>query len=121
MRYMANDWVDYKGEPRRVVMIYKDETVGLENDGYFDEERIEYVEPIPLTSEILEKNGFKESGVNGFYTKHRFGCSIKIGYPRFMVSDGLTEEWVSARYVHELQQMFRLCLMDDDFADNFQV
>ena len=61
---MIGDWVFYKNEP---IMVYgindsNDDRINYEDDGYGGCSYIcaDEVSPIPLTVEILEKNGFKK-------------------------------------------------------------
>lgn len=72
-----------------------------------------YLEPIPLTSEILEKNGF----INGeFYaelqvvegtSEFRVRCDTRqLGIRR---NDGFCSLDIPCHYFHELQHAFRLC------------
>ena len=70
---------------------------------------IELVEPIPLTTEILEKNGFTKELENGSH--YRFTLidehiKISILYARSVF------QWLGPldfKYVHELQHALRLC------------
>lgn len=66
------------------------------------------VEPIPLTTEILENNGITyEIGLGGLFVINLTGlnCSIQFNI---------------IQYVHELQHALRL-IGRDDLADNFNV
>ena len=64
------------------------------------------LEPIPLTPEILEKNGFSEN-----YRAHDLSyaqsCGDVIGI-HIYGTNGLMEE-MYFKYVHELQHALRLC------------
>ena len=74
-------------------------------------------EPIPLTSEILEKNGWKHSnnlmivGIDDsdFYWSEEFGVLYKNQY-----------NMCNCKYVHQLQHALRLCGLDE-LADNFKI
>lgn len=74
-----------------------------ENDGCFEKEF--EVSPIPLTSEILERNGIKyqfgmpwyQGGIDGVFEF------------RFSSDDCATEIKIPVRYVHQLQHTLRLC------------
>ena len=73
------------------------------------------IEPIPLTSEILEKNGgVKDSEYynNGYIVGNSIGLLI--------VEDGFEYGYITIRYVHEFQHLLRLCGLDE-LADNFKV
>ena len=115
---MIGDWVEVpflEGKPKivKVEEILFDEINpewdGMENYGGV---KIKYVKPIPLTSEILEKNEFtKEYGVWVIYRhpsfkwfvlyKKEFGYAISVG-----------ESKVNINYVHELQHALKLCGID---------
>lgn len=82
---------------------------------------IEHIEPIPLTEEILNVNGFWEEGG---------------GFAKFFPNVGKFTTWKSRiediqctllgtvelplRYVHQLQHALRLCGLND-IADNFKI
>lgn len=79
---------------------------------------IDCLEPIPLTPEILEKNGFSGEG----YNMGIVGFSVepipdeKDGYEVFIWTDmclqikhGFTHLKKYIKYVHELQHAIRLC------------
>ncbi len=115
---MVGDWVrviPYKKNGR----IYRiDDTYGKGNeyvgviDGDFD---IGLLEPIPLTPEILEKNGFVKQGFPGWeiYTED-FLILWRNDYPDVLEIRSLNAAYGSFRrshisYVHELQHALRLC------------
>lgn len=131
---MIGDWVKdkYKPEPHRV-------------DSWADFNSAEDLSPIPLTYEILKKNGWYwgltseeediESCVGGSYDEHWVydegageislifpedanGGLLKIDDQRF--NKHLEFIWNDTLYVHELQRTLRLCGLDE-LADNFKV
>lgn len=71
--------------------------------------RLEDINPIPLTPEILEKNGFvKEEDEDGSkrYSLIEGGTKFSLGYARSVF------QWtfpIDVRYVHELQHFLRIC------------
>lgn len=78
----------------------------------------EHIKPIPLTPEILEKNGFSGEGYNmgviGFHTDPI--PEVKDGYEVFIWKDmcleikhGFTHLKRYTFYVHELQHCLKLC------------
>lgn len=81
--------------------------------------------PIPLTLEVLEKNGFELR--DGFLyhriddKPHHYDFKLKNG--GVFTSEGYTLECgiylLTIRYVHELQHALRLCGLND-LADNFK-
>lgn len=140
---MIGDWVmTSSGMPRRVM-----ELSGIVEDYIILEDGTESgFNPIPLTPEILEKNGFTESEIecNEFsdvglrYTyETQDGCfaiidwqdSFDNGYGRW------EERWIIEAfgcngtfktnpheriYIHELQHALRLCGLTE-LADNFKI
>lgn len=129
---MIGDWIFYGDKPVKVLQL-------SENSKY------DWVKPIPLTYEILKKNGWYwgltseeediESCVGGSYGKHWVydegageislifpddtnGGLLKIddqGFNRY-----LEFIWNDTLYVHELQRALRICGLDE-LADNFKV
>ena len=76
-------------------------------------------EPIPLTSEILEKNGWKETE---YWHEYKDGNTI-IQYSLSNIWGIINEieiEHFKCEYVHQLQHLFRLCGLNE-LADNFKV
>ena len=123
---MLNDLVMYQGEILRVGCISDyDIKIDLFEDGedtpYAEiwQEELDEVEPIPLTTEILEKNGWKW---NAFYTMIDLVVgTIHIGWGFYKdcisVSDHSDEghcqiSSLRCEYVHELQHALRLCGID---------
>lgn len=94
------------------------------------------LQPIPLTAEIMEKNGFilVEVGDNGVNTPkkninrwEKWQCDSKW-HTFTLIYDKMTERWkfyynfngFSFKYVHELQHALRLCGLNEE-ADNFKI
>ena len=85
------------------------------------------IEPIPLTTEILEKNGFVFDCdfwtiANPRYNNVRMVTYYSIGDD---VADVFSGHWAfdenyAIDYVHELQHALRLCGLDE-LADNFKI
>ena len=91
---------------------YNDKAIlTLAVDGFIDALESE-VEPIPLTAEILEKNGWWQDEIDGTYHNT---MSVYGRKAPFSILDG-----VAINYVHELQQALRLCGLKD-LADNFKI
>ena len=87
------------------------------------------VEPIPLTAEILEKNGFEELMSEGWESAAKFGRVPEptgvwqYGFGQFdsvsylpkrnflsvKFMEGYTADIANIKYVHELQHALRLC------------
>ncbi len=72
---MINDWVCINGSNYLVKEIKKNGVIKLYEDTKYSEHEIEFnadyiednIEPIPLTEEILDKNGFKKVEKDLFY------------------------------------------------------
>lgn len=122
---MLNDWVqvydmDCSWERHQIAVI--DPAVVVFKDG-FDEVNIGNIEPIVLTSEILEKNGVCRKGaiiqlvddlVKVYVTvrnesEHNFLIGITGGY-----GNGKILFTKSIEYVHELQHALRMCKIDKE-------
>ena len=126
------DWVLINNTPHRIQAIGSigaeiladDELYYVREDRHHSEDKIE---GIPITPEILEKNGFV------------FDCDFwTIANPRYNnvrmvkyysidddVADAFLGHWAfdenyAIDYVHELQQALRLCKLDE-LADNFKI
>lgn len=132
---MIGDWVislkeDHLNEFAQVIDISHHDTVLLEyhRTNYYTD--IEHIKPIPITSEILEKNGMKPFNIdnltdkasakwwhksgyffikqyhfkhNGFKPTYSFGCN----------SHTLIE---GIEYVHELQHAMKLCRINNEIV-----
>jgi len=135
-----NDWVMYEGKPRRIT--------GLdENSVYFEKgctecHKVTKIIPIPLTADILEKNGFVAS--NNFadilgieiYGNEEKQCGVEPGDGEddwdFKIyepwtrcyEDGSPEDWgylyttniKGIKYVHELQHALKLCHIEKEIV-----
>ena len=76
-------------------------------------------EPVPLTAEILEKNGFEyHSGERGMYGVTTANYYAMEGSPHIFCDGDPFAVWfedeVPIRYVHELQHVLRLCGIEKD-------
>ena len=104
------DWVMYRDREWQVCSLYKfTEEVGLlRKDSQFCE-YVSDLHPIPLTPEILEKNGFvKEEDEDGNkrYSLIEGGTKFSLGYARSVF------QWtfpIDVRFVHKLQNLLRFC------------
>ena len=115
------DWILYGDKPVKVLQ--------LSENGKYD-----WVKPIPLTYEILKKNGFKEAAlkepnttnlVRKWWSKHGeiyikeyyLARSREITY---VVGGGHRMRIENIYMVHQLQHSLRLCGLDE-LADNFKI
>ena len=88
-----------------------------EKDGSYDDKQLRYedVQPIPLTTEILERNGFERTGstyimADDYYdiTVHEVSDSIwEVIYTNCEMSLGSQQMYVCN--VHQLQHALRMC------------
>lgn len=85
---------------------------------------IDFLRPIPLTPEILEKNGFRiifesELHVSFFRDIHCFHTEVKVckcgTFQKLSMYDGLGNgvTIIECKYVHQLQQALILCRIDE--------
>ncbi len=113
---MIGDWVLYNNQPHQIRQLgifgenrdgddYPAVCVGKPNSIGLILERNE-IEPIPLTPEILEKNGFSEN-YREEDLSYAQSCGDVIGI-HIYGTNGLMEE-MYFKYVHELQHALRLC------------
>ena len=75
--------------------------------------RVELLEPIPITEELLQKNGFER------YDKHSFHLRVKPGYTLYLVKPKDSQPWyckvygigpddnysINALYLHQYQNL----------------
>lgn len=80
--------------------------------------------PIPLTPEILEKNGFTKVNSQRYdYGYPDTDCYVKVNPKKNMIhvnGRNANSNLYSHSFVHELQRALRLCGLDE-LADNFKV
>lgn len=96
---MIGDWVTMNGNPVRITRLTE-----------FGE--YQNIAPIPLTAEILEKNGFEKIGTSYQYIA-RPGLYIRlIGISSKHLSLQIASRYIGLEYVHELQHALRLCGID---------
>lgn len=101
-KLMIGDWVNSPNGYFRIKLI----------DSEWSKDMEERITPIPLTPEILEKNGWWQDEIDGTYhnTMNVYGRKAP-----FSIFDG-----VAINYVHDLQHALRLCGLNE-LADNFIV
>ena len=70
-----------------------------------------YAQPIPLTAEILEKNGFTRFGTDYILEGEHFGLDNPSNPNNYLDNYWLriSIKAVNIEYVHELQHAMRLC------------
>ena len=100
------DWILYGDKPVKVLQL-------SENGKY------SWVKPIPLTTEILEKNGWKETEYWHEYQDNKNTIQCCLPELRGKIN-GIEIEHFKCEYVHQYQHLLRLCGLDD-LADNFKI
>lgn len=133
---MIGDWVSCGGTPIRVENVHGD-CINFQHDIPFVQEEfmIEYtkIKPIPLTTEILGKNGFSID--DSFHPHRRWNSAdnriilhnedeylntFNKWHVHVDTEDMRTIGSIELTYVHQFQQFLRLCGMDE-LADNFKI
>ena len=103
--------------PLKVDGVIEDD-ISLEGDGFLGD--IDgLIRPIPITPEILKKNGWKETQYWHEYQdgKNTIQCCLPDMRGRI---NGVEIENFKCEYVHQYQHLLRLCGLDE-LADNFKV
>lgn len=130
---MIGDWVLLNGNPLKIQAI---DSLGAEivaNGDLFciKEDRWAYtadkIDSIPLTPEILEKNGFVFDSDFWTISNPRYNnvrmvryCSIDEEVTDAFLGHWAFDENYAIDYVHELQHALRLCGLNE-LANNFKV
>lgn len=108
------DWVLINDAPHKVKQITR-KKVGYHRIPYnLDYVRLIDIKPIPITAEILEKNGIKNDGASRWYEWSDENAKILFN-PYYLVTEIESRDvTIKARfdYVHQLQQAIRLCGID---------
>ena len=92
-------------------------TLRIEGDTVHYYADMQEIEPVPLTEEILEKNGFE---LNVLHKKGVCKIELLIGFPFYVTIKGGSYTFPAPTSVHELQNTLRLCGLND-IADNFKI
>lgn len=132
---MVGDWVmGSLGDRGRVVAIDDEDNykthhgsvrIEYSEDFAANGEWVDKISHIPLTAEILEKNGF-ERQFEARYSHPSSICSINIDcevtcfFLEILGKDITCDVRMGLQYVHELQHALRLCGLHK-LADNFKI
>lgn len=100
------DWILYGDKPVKVLQ--------LSENGKYD-----WVKPIPLTPEILEKNGWKNDGLWHEYQDGKNIIQSCLPDMRGIIN-GIEIKEFQCKCVHQYQHLLRLCGLDE-LADNFKI
>lgn len=117
---MIGDFVEVKNYGAKEVIGIKDFDGVIEISENEDSEvdiPYDYVSPIPLTTEVLEKNGWKEAQ---FWHEYKDGENILQSCLPDMrgIINGVEIQHFNCEYVHQYQHLLRLCCLNE-LADNF--
>ena len=121
---MVGDYIaNRNGSPMQIVAVDEDNAYACEGNEerpwiFGDYEGCE-PEPIILTPEILEKNGWKETEYWHEYQdgKNTIQCCLPDMRGRI---NGIEIEHFKCEYVHQYQHLLRLCGLNE-LADNFKI
>lgn len=123
---MLGDLVMYYGSVSRIDGLWQD-IVHIEGEPEEQYADMQEIGSIPLTAEILEKNGFEKRGELGLMQKIYEEEGVRISANAYYIniySKSSRETRVNLKprqaYVHELQHALRLCGLDY-IADNFKI
>lgn len=112
--------------PKRLTL---EDLVFAKNNDWDELDWVEFTRPIPLTAEILEKNGWTlyddREYISPFDVDFKTGLSL-FGFGEyhdesgFGVNVGCVQLRNHLKYVHELQNLIR-SLEKNEFANNFKI
>ena len=122
--FMIGDWVCLKDGakyelPLKVDGVLTDD-ISIEGEGFLGGVD-EFIRPIPITPEILEKNGWKRNEIfMDIKASENFNINFSWTdmYGESLFLNGYY--MCDCKYVHTLQHALRLCGLDE-LADNFKV
>ena len=126
---MVGDWIaDNNGFQWQIIGVGDDYAYatfeGNEGDPWEFDDKDDQPNPIVLTPEILEKNGFiKVNSQRYDYGYPDTDCYIKVNPKKNMIhmnGRNANSNLYSHSFVHELQRALRLCGLNE-LADNFKV
>lgn len=102
---MIGDWILDGYESAQITSLTCD---GIVETTFREFSNIELIAPIPLTSEILKKNGFVYSDIPFEQSWQQFGLSIWGTMGNYHITCGMNIS-MDVSNVHELQHALRLC------------
>lgn len=126
---MVGDWITNRnGFPMQITNVGEDYAYatweGNEGDPWEFDDKDDQPEPIPITPEILEKNGFiKVNSQRYDYGYPDTDCYVKVNPKKNMIhvnGRNANSNLYSHSFVHELQRALRLCGLDE-LANNFKL
>ena len=121
---MVGDYIaNRNGSPMQIVAVDEDNAYACEGNEerpwiFGDNEGYE-PQPIVLTPEILEKNGWKDDGL--WYEYQDGTNTIQSCLPDMRgIINGIEIKEFQCKYVHQYQHLLRLCGLNE-LADNFKI
>ena len=119
---MIGDWVNVNGLNLKVGAIHADE-IGVFDTDYkiywCSDDGLDRIDPIPLTDEILVKNGYKTTqGLDFYWLDKKKHCCIKNyeGKRLFCYKQGINDVWLVVKFAHQLQHLLRLCGIEKELV-----
>lgn len=112
---MVGDFVNVNDLPLRVGAIRQDELGFFDNDYkiyWCSDDEFDRIDPIPLTENILVKNGWRKepTTIDGDYANW-YG-----EIPICQEEDEFNYERIELTYVHQLQHLLRLCGIEKEIT-----
>lgn len=128
---MLGDWVKHPKGQNRITQIQDNRVVFTDySDDINGACDIDEIKPIPISSEILEKNGFQKFDFPKVKGQHKWSCQTKamswMSLWCRILDDNPSDGWmieifsptssicVKIDYIHELQHAIRLCHIDKE-------
>jgi len=109
---MVGDWVNVNGLNLKVGAIHADE-IGVVDPDYkiywCSDDEFDRIDPIPLTEEILLKNGFDKDERSRYYHEYILELELWDFDISWTNAGGFKYEDIRLAYVHQLQHLLRLC------------
>lgn len=116
---MIGDWVLFNGNSKKVTSLLVTD-LGIDQIYVFGKSCQvatinEYIEPIPLTAEILEKNGWKYENYANEYSTEGEEYFVYEDFDIYINNDGKFQITsmdtinINLDYVHQLQHALKLC------------
>ncbi len=115
---MINDWV-FDKRVKLNTQVIKIGLWDIQGAIHLDSHHCDFFEPIPLTEEILKKNGFVSCS-NNRYMNMSNGVDIIFRKNYIRVCVGSNKIDIRNKGVHSFQQILRL-LDKRELADNFKI
>lgn len=109
--YIAGDLVKYLSQVVKIVEVYQDGTCYFGNETMCGQQDCKDAEPIPLTPEILEKNGWKHKKEFGEYwfiprnEDYELLALDKVGEEWAIYIEENCSNFEYIKFVHQLQHL----------------